>query len=81
MFGELLFFLDFVRFLTGYRCGSIAVCTYRNGRDVEAGGYGDGWGVAGAGNEKYKGDALLQKTFTVDFLTKAVKTNEGEIPQ
>jgi len=32
-------------------------------------------------NEKYKGDALLQKTFTVDFLTKKVKENEGEIPQ
>ena len=32
-------------------------------------------------NEKYKGDALLQKTFTVDFLTKKTKVNEGEVPQ
>lgn len=32
-------------------------------------------------NEKYKGDAMLQKTFTVDFLTKKKKLNEGEIPQ
>lgn len=32
-------------------------------------------------NEKYKGDALLQKTFTTDFLTKKVKANEGEVPQ
>ncbi len=32
-------------------------------------------------NEKYKGDAILQKTFTVDFLTKTTKVNEGEIPQ
>ena len=32
-------------------------------------------------NEKYKGDALLQKSYTVDFLTKKKKTNEGEIPQ
>jgi site-specific DNA recombinase len=32
-------------------------------------------------NEKYKGDAVLQKTFTVDFLTKKMKVNEGEIPQ
>lgn len=32
-------------------------------------------------NEKYKGDALLQKSFTVDFLTKKKKVNEGEIPQ
>lgn len=28
-----------------------------------------------------KGDALLQKQFTVDFLTKKHKKNEGEIPQ
>lgn len=32
-------------------------------------------------NEKYKGDALLQKKFTVDFLTKKKKVNEGEVPQ
>ena len=32
-------------------------------------------------NEKYKGDALLQKTFTVDFLSKKKKVNEGEIQQ
>lgn len=32
-------------------------------------------------NEKYKGDALLQKTFTTNFLTKEKKPNEGEIPQ
>ncbi len=32
-------------------------------------------------NEKYKGDALLQKEFTVDYLRKKVKKNEGELPQ
>lgn len=32
-------------------------------------------------NEKYKGDALLQKNYTVDFLTKKQKVNEGEVPQ
>lgn len=32
-------------------------------------------------NEKYKGDALLQKSYTVDFLTKKKKINEGEVPQ
>ena len=31
-------------------------------------------------NEKYKGDARLQKSFTVDFLTKKKKANEGEVP-
>ena len=32
-------------------------------------------------NEKYKGAALLQKKYTVDFLTKTMKVNEGEVPQ
>lgn len=32
-------------------------------------------------NEKYKGDALLQKVYTTDFLTKRKKKNEGEVPQ
>lgn len=30
-------------------------------------------------NEKYKGDALLQKSYTVDFLTKKRTQNKGEI--
>jgi len=45
----------------------------------------DKWNAATAKriltNEKYKGDALLQKSYTVDFLTKKKKTNGGEIPQ
>ncbi|HGH7882178.1 TPA: recombinase family protein [Streptococcus agalactiae] len=32
-------------------------------------------------NEKYKGDALLQKTYTTDFLTKKKNINRGELPQ
>lgn len=32
-------------------------------------------------NEKYMGDALLQKTYTVDFLTKKGIKNTGEMPQ
>lgn len=32
-------------------------------------------------NEKYMGDALLQKTYTVDFLTKKRVKNRGMIPQ
>lgn len=32
-------------------------------------------------NERYKGDALLQKSFCTDFLTKKFKKNEGEVPQ
>lgn len=32
-------------------------------------------------NEKYKGDALLQKEFTDDFISKKRRKNNGEIPQ
>lgn len=32
-------------------------------------------------NEKYKGDALLQKTVRIDFLTHKSKPNTGEAPQ
>lgn len=32
-------------------------------------------------NEKYKGEALLQKTYTTDYLTKTVKKNNGEVRQ
>ena len=32
-------------------------------------------------NEKYKGDAILQKSYVADFLTKRQVTNEGEVPQ
>jgi len=32
-------------------------------------------------NEKHAGNALLQKGYTIDFLTKARRQNFGEIPQ
>lgn len=32
-------------------------------------------------NEKYQGDVLLQKSFSVDFLTKKKVKNEGQVPQ
>ncbi len=32
-------------------------------------------------NEKYKGDALMQKFYTADFLTKKLMVNQGELPQ
>ena len=32
-------------------------------------------------NEKYKGDALLQKSYTLDFLTKKKVVNDGKVPQ
>ena len=32
-------------------------------------------------NEKYKGDALLQKVYTVNYLTKEKRKNTGKVPQ
>ena len=32
-------------------------------------------------NEKYKGDALLQKSYIADYLTKRQVINQGEVPQ
>ena len=32
-------------------------------------------------NEKYRGDALLQKSYTVDFLSKKRAKNTGQVPQ
>ena len=32
-------------------------------------------------NEKYKGDAIINKTFTVDCLTKEIRQNNGERPK
>ena len=32
-------------------------------------------------NEKYIGDAVLQKTYVVDFMTKKSKKNNGEVPK
>lgn len=32
-------------------------------------------------NEKYMGDAILQKTFTSDYLTKKTVKNEGQLEQ
>ena len=32
-------------------------------------------------NEKYCGDAILQKTYTIDFLDKKRKVNNGQMPK
>ena len=32
-------------------------------------------------NERYKGDCLLQKTYSDDFINKRIKRNTGELPQ
>ena len=70
-------------FLSGKTTSSIASFLTREGIPTPAGK--KRWAASTVEsilkNEKYKGDALLQKTFTVDFLTKKQKKNEGEVPQ
>ena len=54
-------------------------------RGIKAPGGGDRWHTRTINsiltNEKYKGDALLQKRYTADFLTKKMVKNNGEVPQ
>ena len=70
-------------FLSGKTTGSVASLLTREGIPTPAGK--KKWAASTVEsilkNEKYKGDALLQKAFTVDFLTKKQKKNEGEVPQ
>lgn len=62
-----------------------AICKYLENKKIPAPGGGEKWTkttiTSILSNEKYKGHALLQKTFTTDFLEKTKKINEGEVPQ
>jgi DNA invertase Pin-like site-specific DNA recombinase len=64
---------------------SSAIAKYLAASGIPSPGGKEKWQVATVNsiltNEKYKGDALLQKHFTVDFLSKKIKENEGEVPQ
>ncbi|MCM1222968.1 MAG: recombinase family protein [Lachnospiraceae bacterium] len=75
--------LIFSLFLEGMSPYSIAAELTRRG--IKTPGGKDVWNQQTVrrmlSNEKYKGDALLQKEFTVDFLRKKTKKNEGEVPQ
>ncbi|HZJ77408.1 MAG TPA: recombinase family protein [Clostridia bacterium] len=61
------------------------ICRYLNQAEIPTPGGKDKWSQTVINsilrNEKYKGDALLQKKFTVDYLTKKMKINEGELNQ
>ena len=63
----------------------IGICRYLEGLGTPTPGGKKHWRestiLSILSNEKYKGDALLQKTFTADFLTKRHKRNEGEVQQ
>ena len=70
-------------FLTGQTYRSIA--EYLTDQNIQTPGGKSAWSVSTVMsilcNEKYKGDALLQKTYTVDFLNKTKKKNDGVLPQ
>ena len=70
-------------FLSGRTIRSIA--QYLTDKGIKTPGGKTVWGTQTVNsilqNEKYKGDALLQKTFTVDFLTKEIRKNNGELKQ
>lgn len=62
-----------------------AIASMLTGEGILTPGGKTGWRPNGVisilTNEKYSGNALLQKGYTVDYLTKKTKKNEGEIPQ
>ena len=71
------------RFLEGFSTYQIAKELTKMGVKTPAGK--DKWYTSSVlsilRNEKYKGDALLQKSFTKDFLTHKRVENNGEVPQ
>lgn len=73
----------FHEFLTGKNCNTIAKSLTKQGIPTPMGKSKWTFGTIKRilQNEKYKGDALLQKTFVTDFLTKSTKVNEGELLQ
>ncbi len=70
-------------YLEGYTMEKIAVGLEIDG--VLTGAGGTKWYTSTVNkilrNEKYIGDALLQKTYTTDFLNKTRKKNNGIVPQ
>ena len=70
-------------FLSGWGTGKIAKELMNRGLKTATGG--DRWWPGTVKNiltnEKYKGDLLLQKTYTKDFLTHEIVKNDGSVPQ
>ena len=71
------------RFLAGDSLKQIAV-KLQNEKRLSPSGKSE-WSTATIrsilSNEKYKGDAIINKTFTVDCLTKEIRKNNGERPK
>lgn len=75
--------LIYKMFLMGFSAHKTIAMLNSNGFDTPSGS--GKWSISVVQyilkNEKYKGDALMQKEFTVDFLTKRRAKNKGELPQ
>ncbi len=71
------------QFLQGYTAHTIAVNLTET--KIPTPGDCEHWNVSTIrsilSNEKYKGDALSQKSYTVNFLTKKHKKNNCELPE
>ena len=71
------------RFLAGE--SPLAICHTLESKGIAAPRGGKKWSVSTITsilkNEKYAGNAVLQKSFTADFLTKKKQTNNGEVPK
>ncbi|RKM55396.1 recombinase family protein [Butyrivibrio sp. CB08] len=69
-------------FLAGLTYNAIAKELQNQGRKAPGGkNWHDGTVRSILTNEKYKGDVLLQKYYTVDFLTKKMAKNDGTVTQ
>ena len=72
----------FAAYLSGMGTPTIAAILRREHVPTRMGGE---WNITHIAemlkNEKYKGDALLQKTYSRDHLSKKVVRNQGELPQ
>src|SRR5699024_1627288 len=73
----------FYSYLNGMSMKQIADSLKADG--ILTGGKTKNWQSSGVSkilkNEKYMGDALLQKTYTIDFLSKKRVKNNGIMPQ
>lgn len=75
--------LVFRLYLEGYSAGKISTYLEEKGIKTATGlaHWHDTVIMKMLRNEKYMGDALLQKTYTVDFMTKKKVPNNGIVPQ
>ncbi len=81
--GAKVIHLIYERFLAGDSFSKIA--THLESQGIKSPGGKNNWSYSTVQsilqNEKYKGDAIINKTYTVDCLSKKIKANNGERPK